>query len=214
MKLTRLAFCGLLAAGSVFAQNSDSLEIRGIVLESGMNGGVAEAEINVYQFSKALERSVFATGMTDPHGNFLFHPTQSGNYYVEAKKPAYFATGPGSSIEVVIDDQAPVLTGVVTEGGQPANQPKIYVNGWPAPSTPPVGMDRLPSTVGDKEGRFQITGLPPGEYRVLALPSGPIPEGENEWNITPNLWDRAEAVTLERGKQKEIVITLTDPLLQ
>jgi hypothetical protein len=552
--LTRLALCGLLAAGCTFAQNSHSLEIRGIVLESGLNTGVGGAEITVYQFSKTLERTVFATGTTDAHGNLLFHPIEPGNYYVEAKKPAYFATmgyqgtaqsfpqatgtlvtvshdraevyvrlslmrlgelrgrivdevdnpiegisvealddsgsqrrgrttgrtdrdgsfriqslppaqymvrisglhfslsspptgfspeemnavglgvgnswwpgvpdaatagkvtiapgtpvdlgtvrvrkealyrvqvsvrgcrpgdklqfsmsasgdpltafrptgtlegfpiaavlsslpgcddilvrdlppgsyefalqskeawalapveivnknvfvtiamipeadvtatviaarddvslpaldrvriqllappsllpgtmismskfsdgkfwfqrirgprhsvivsglgseyyvkeirsagvvapdgivtaGPGSNIEVVLDDQAPILTGAVTENGQPANQPKIYVSGLAAPSTPPVGMDRLPSAIADGEGRFQIAGLPPGDYRVLALPSGPIPEGENEWNITPHLWDRAERVTLERGKQKELVISLTDPLLQ
>ncbi len=554
MKLTRLAFYGLLAAGCAFTQDSDSLEIRGIVLESGLNTGVAGAEISVYQYSKTLERTVFATGATDPQGNFLFHPAQPGNYYVEAKKPAYFATmgyqgtaqsfpqatgalvtvsrdrpeayvrlalmrlgelngrvvddddkavegisvealddsgsqrrgrttaqtdrdglfrirslppgqyrvrvsglnfgissaatkfspgemntvglgvgtswwpgvqdsstagqvtivpgtpadlgtlrvlkealyrvqvslrgcqpgdrlqfsmsaadpaltafqpirtpegvptaavlsslpgcddilvrdlpagsyefalqsknawalapielvdknvfvtvamvpeadvsatvvaahdgvslppldrlriqllappsllpgtmvsmsklsdgkfwfqrvggprhavivsglasgyyvkeirstgvvapdgiiasGPGASIEVVLDDQAPILTGAVTEGGQPAKQSRIYVSGWPAPSPPPVGMDRLPLVIGDEEGRFQITGLPPGEYGVLALPSGPIPEGENEWSITPHLWDRAERVVLERGKQKEMALSLTDPFLQ
>ena len=553
MDLTRLVLCGLIAAGSAFAQDSDSLQIGGIVLESGLNTGVAVAEISVYQFSKTLERTVFATGTTDPQGNFLFHPTQAGNYYVEAKKPAYFAAmgyqgttqsfpqatgtlvtvshdrpqvyvrlslmrlgelrgrivdeldkpvegisvealddsgsprrgrtvgktdrdgsfriqslppaeyivrisglhfslsspstrfspdemntvglgvgnswwpgvqdastagkvtiapgtpadmgtvrvrkeplyrvqvslrgcrpgdnlqfsmsaagaaitalrpdatfldyltaavfssstgcddilardlpaasyevavqskdawaltpveivnknvfvtiamipaaditasvsaahddmslpplggvqihllappsllpgtqiaiskfsdgkfwfqrirgprhavivsglgskyyvkeirsagmiapdgiitaGPGSRIEVVLDDQPAILTGAVTESARPASQPRIYISGVPAPSKPPAGMDKLPSVVGDAEGRFQIAGLPPGEYRVLALPSGPIPEGENEWNITPRLWDRAERVTLERGKQSEVVISLTDPLL-
>jgi hypothetical protein len=68
--------------------------------------------------------------------------------------------GPGSSLEIVIDDQAATLTGVVTDGGKPANQPKIYVSRWLVASRPPVGMDRAPTATGDGEGRFQIAGLP------------------------------------------------------
>ncbi len=92
MKLSRLATLSLLTAGCACAQNTDSLEIRGIVMETGLNTGVAGAQITVYQFSITSERTVFATGMTDARGTFLFHPTQAGNYYLEAKKPDYVAT--------------------------------------------------------------------------------------------------------------------------
>jgi hypothetical protein len=143
----------------------------------------------------------------------------SGYYVKEIRSNGVVATdgiitpGPGTNIEVVIDDEAVTLTGAVTDGGKPANQPKIYVSRWPEASRPPVGMDKAPTATGDGEGRFQIAGLPPGEYRVLAVPSGPIPDGDPEWNITPQVWERAERVSLERGKEKEVLLRVTDPLL-
>ena len=92
MNRSRLAVCCLLASGWACAQEPDSLQIRGIVAESGLNTGVDGAEITVYQFSKISERTIFATGKTDPQGNFRFYPSRAGDYYVEAKKPEYVAT--------------------------------------------------------------------------------------------------------------------------
>ena len=122
--------------------------------------------------------------------------------------------GPGLRLEVVIDDQPATLAGAVTDGGKPSWQPKVYVSRWPLATRPLPGMlGAAPAATGNVDGRFQIAGLPPGEYRVPAVPSGPIPDGASDWNITPQLWDRAERVTLERGKQKEIVLKLADPFL-
>jgi hypothetical protein len=123
--------------------------------------------------------------------------------------------GPGLRlVEVVIDDQPATPAGAVTDGGKPSWQPKVYVSRWPLATRPLPGMlGAAPAATGNVDGRFQIAGLPPGEYRVPAVPSGPIPDGASDWNITPQLWDRAERVTLERGKQKEIVLKLADPFL-
>jgi hypothetical protein len=117
------------------------------------------------------------------------------------------APGPGSHVEVVIDDQPATLTGSVTDAGKPYAQPRIYVRPLSDAASPLTGT-------GDAEGRFQMTGLPPGEYRVLAAPTGPIPDGAPEWTISPQLWQRAQKVTLEKGKQKEIELKLTDPFLE
>ena len=58
-----------------------------------------------------------------------------------------------------------------------------------------------------------MAGVAPGEYRVLALPEGPIPDGAAEWNVSEAVWDRAERVVLERGKRKEVELKLVDPYL-
>jgi len=116
--------------------------------------------------------------------------------------------GSSSRVEIVIDDQPASLAGTVTEGEERVAQPKIYVS----PSPPAITVATGPGGTGDAKGRFRIGDLPPGEYRVLAVPSGPIPDGASDWNISPRLWERAERVTLERGKVTEISLKLTDPI--
>jgi len=55
--------------------------------------------------------------------------------------------------------------------------------------------------------------LPPGEYRILAVQSAPLPDGQQ---IGPpmltRLWSAAEKVTLERGGSQSVSLKLSDPL--
>ncbi len=158
-------------------------------------------------------------GVRGPQHTVIVSGLSKGYYVKEIRSDGLAAPdgivtlGPGSHIEVVIDDQPGTLTGTVTDGGKPFSQPKVYVSRWPG-SRPLPGMQGAPTGTGDGSGRFQIGGLPPGEYRVLAVPSGPIPDGASDWTISPQLWDRAEKVILERGKQTEVALQLTDPLLE
>jgi 5-hydroxyisourate hydrolase-like protein (transthyretin family) len=113
----------------------------------------------------------------------------------------------GSQLEIVIDDQPAVLSGSVTEGGKPVSQPIVYLTKWPMSSLNPI-VD----TTGDNDGRFQITGLAPGEYRVLAVLAEPIADGlELTKDILPRLWYRAEQLTLKRGGSRTLALKLADP---
>ena len=205
-------------------------EISGAVVAA--HDGISLSALGPFQVSLWTDGSpVFASPprMVSPAsgGNFSFKGlkwprlivTVSGlmsGYYVKEIRfnggvaPQGMVTvGASSRVEIVIDDQPASLTGTVTEGEERVAQPKIYVSPWPAAVT----MATAPGRTGDGEGRFRIADLPPGEYRVLALPGGPIPDGAADWNISPKLWERAERVRLERGQVTEISLKLTDPIV-
>jgi hypothetical protein len=113
----------------------------------------------------------------------------------------------GSQLEIVLDDQPAALTGSVTDGDKPFSQPLVFVAKWPTLEVP------LRPAIGDNDGRFQIAGLEPGEYRVLAVQSTAMPDGmQIGETMLGRLWSSAEHVTLERGGSQSVALKLSDPL--
>lgn len=113
----------------------------------------------------------------------------------------------GSQLEIVIDDQPGAITGSVTDGDKPFSQPLVFVAKWPSLEV----LDR--PVTGDNGGQFQIMGLTPGEYRVLAVQSAPLPDGQQIWQgMLSKLWSGAEKVTVERGGSQTVPLKLSDPL--
>ena len=114
----------------------------------------------------------------------------------------------GSRLEIVLDDHPGSIAGSVSDGDKPFSQPLIFAVKWPsleAAAPSPI--------IGDNSGQFRIAGLAPGEYRVLAVPSTPLPDGQQiGLALLAKLWSGAEAVTLERGGSKTIALPLSDPL--
>jgi hypothetical protein len=113
----------------------------------------------------------------------------------------------GSKLEIEIDDQPAAIAGSVTDADKPFSQPLVFAAKWPSLEVP------LRPATGDNDGKFQITGLPPGEYRILAVQSAPLPDGQQ---ISPKmldqLWSNAEKVTLERGGAQSVSLKLSDPM--
>jgi hypothetical protein len=113
----------------------------------------------------------------------------------------------GSQLEIVLDDQPATLTGSVADGDKPFSQPLVFVAKWPSLETTPRPV------TGDNEGKFHVTGLEPGEYRVLAVQSTPLPDGQQIGSqMLSRLWSGAEKVTLERGGTQSVALKLSDPL--
>ncbi len=113
----------------------------------------------------------------------------------------------GSQLEIVLDDQPAAITGAVTDGGKPFSQPLVFIAKWPS-------LDEIGRPVtGNNDGQFHIAGLAPGEYRVLAVQSAPLPDGQQiSSQMLSRLWSSAEKVTLERGGSQNVALKLSDPL--
>jgi hypothetical protein len=104
---------------------------------------------------------------------------------------------PEQDLEIVLDDQAGVITVSVRDGDKPVTDAPVIVVKWPYTE----GDMQAGNLTRDNQGRFRISGLAPGEYRVMALKKGDISQ----------LLNRAEKVTVERGTLKDISLKLIDP---
>jgi hypothetical protein len=110
---------------------------------------------------------------------------------------------PAQNLEIVLDDKPATITGSVHDGDKPVSGPFIVAVKWPfTQGDIPATGDGLK---GDQAGRFQVPGLAPGEYRVMAL-SKIVRITE----LSSQLLNRAEKVTLERGSLKDITLKLVD----
>ena len=57
----------------------------------------------------------------------------------------------------------------------------------------------------DDQGKFQIGGLAPGEYRVLAVTAGSLSR------VQSDIVNRAEKVTVERGSSQTVSLKIVEP---
>jgi hypothetical protein len=119
---------------------------------------------------------------------------------------------PGANqLEIVIDDKPGTISGTVADGDKPTAQAEVKL--YPR-VLPPTGLPReiAGSNVRtDKDGRFQIKGLTPGEYRIVAWQPPPTPRPGGYGDILPKLAASAQAIAVERGGTTNIDLKVTDP---
>lgn len=73
------------------------------------------------------------------------------------------------SLTLVLDDKPATVTGTVTDGDKAVGGAWVIAARWPLPLN--QIFIATASAPADEQGRFQITGLAPGEYRFVALRS-------------------------------------------
>jgi hypothetical protein len=73
-----------------------------------------------------------------------------------------------SGLIIVLDDKPATIAGHVVASGGRASRPIVIAAKWPFDPTA-LGYSR--SAQADAAGSFLITGLRPGEYRIIAIPS-------------------------------------------
>jgi hypothetical protein len=161
----------------------------------------------------------------DAEGNFVLGDMQcvpaplqlvrlSDGYYVKEVRVNGVAVAngsvtlcAGSRLEIVLDNKVAALSISATDGDKPASESIIVFQ-----KSPQSRLDRQePRPTVNKSGSLQVTGLAPGDYRVMAVRLVARPDGEDSMLISPRLWDRATTITLGPGDAKSISVKLIDP---
>jgi carboxypeptidase family protein/SdrD B-like protein len=164
----------------------------------------------------------------DASGNFLVHGSPGdqqrvsleapgGRFYVKEIRyngqivaDAVFNPIPGvpGLLDIVVDDHAAAISGSVAEYDKASAQIMVVALKWPVSSnaaSPSPLLRPNASVTADGHGRFQLGGLAPGEYRVLAIPEGSLSR------LPPDIVNGAEKVTLERGGSQSVLLKIVEP---
>jgi hypothetical protein len=178
--------------------------------------------------SLVLAQLSFETRVSDPGGTFrlLALPGDrnrisvnglAGKFYVKEIRYNGLAVTDGSItpmagapalLEIVIDDQAATISGSVADYDRVSAQIMVVAVKWPMSSDATSLSALLGSgarVTANDQGRFQIGGLAPGEYRVLAIPVGTLSR------VQPDAVNSAEEVELERGSSQSISLKIVEP---
>ncbi len=107
------------------------------------------------------------------------------------------------TLRVLLSNSSAQLEGSVKEDGKPLVGSRVRLD--PDPETA-YNRERVRSTSTDQSGHFSFTGVPPGQYKIIAKLS--VAEGAK-----PVASD-AQAITLSEHEHKAIELTIAPPQTQ
>ena len=142
---------------------------------------------------RALEQTVFISGLDSGHyiKEIRYNGIPLAGTAVPFDKPA--AT---HSLTIVVDDKPATIVGSVVSDGKPVTEAFVVAVKWPLDF---LGLNRPGMARGDKTGHFQMPGLAPGEYRVIAV-SAVYMDRSKLMEIPSSVFERV----LEAGKKIEV----------
>ncbi len=113
----------------------------------------------------------------------------------------------GAAIEVLLSRQGASVAGTVRDGGTPA--PGRYVTLEPDPPRAELSQRRRNAT-SDEKGRFSITGVAPGAYRLYAWVE-PVTDVLADPEFLRRFEAKATPVTVGEGEKAQVDATLIKP---
>lgn len=108
------------------------------------------------------------------------------------------------TLTIVAGDNPGTISGVVVSRDQPVSRPLVFARKWP-PAKGFVESDWT-SVHGDDMGRFQINGLAPGEYRLLAVRTMGMPTSAVQRAMTTG-----RTIELETNGFLNLTLELSEP---
>jgi Carboxypeptidase regulatory-like domain len=119
---------------------------------------------------------------------------------------AQLAATEGLSMEIVLGTNAGSLDGQVTRAGQPASE--ITVGMLPnSLNARGYRTDMHRTTLTDASGRFQIQGLPPGEYKIFAWEDADK-EAIMDLDFVRSYEERGTRLEISEGNRKTIELSV------
>jgi hypothetical protein len=120
--------------------------------------------------TNVTEQNLFVSGV--PVGYYIKEVRYNGSPV--RGNPAWLTfeldgSAPSHSLEIVLDDKPAFVTGTVTDRDRPVSQPLVVIARWPVSDV--KALWPLTTVTGDAGGKYQFTGIAPGEYRILAVSS-------------------------------------------
>jgi hypothetical protein len=117
------------------------------------------------------------------------------------------ASALAQSIVVELSDKPASVTGAVKQGDRTVEKAWVVLQKWPL--QPNVYWNRRPVAAGE-DGKFQFTGLAPGEYRIFAVLADDRPRLEE-----PGIWERllsaGQKLALGAGGFENLTLAPADP---
>ena len=114
---------------------------------------------------------------------------------------------PGAAIDVLLSRQGASIAGIVRDGGTPAPGRPVTL----APDPPRAELSlRVRSTASDEKGRFNITGVAPGTYRLYAWVE-PVTDVLADPEFLKRFEAQATPVTVREGESAQLDTTLIKP---
>lgn len=119
----------------------------------------------------------------------------------------FYYTGDGE-LEIEIGRSPASITGSVMNQDKPLPNADVVFMRWP--NEPDDDRDAVRHIAADADGKFQIAGIVPGDYRLFAVAAKDRSQAEQPapWQ---RLVSRAEKLALARGASQNLVIQVSDP---
>ena len=115
--------------------------------------------------------------------------------------------GLANSMEIEFDEKPAGVIGSVIADEKPVRQAFVVLMPWP------YGTDvfsAMLTTTGDENGKFTLSGVAPGDYRILAI----RPEAQrllHRPGVMEHLLSAAEKVSLATGQVRNVLLKATSP---
>ena len=189
LSLLLLATGGLLFADPYQQPTPPAPEIRGVVLETGINQPVAGAEVTLEYHGPQQPRIMpsppksSATAQTDASGAFVFHPATPGYFYLKVAKPGYsemkgMPPNPVSEQDVTLTEAQLTKTvqlalsrpgeiaGTLVDAGPGKPLAGVHLQAWIVRQRPRMTVPASKTAISKANGDFSLSGLPAGDYVI------------------------------------------------
>lgn len=112
-------------------------------------------------------------------------------------------------LTIVLDDKPVAITGEARTRDRPSPEAHLVAAPWPTPPGDDLYSSLIYSTA-DAQGRFAFSGITPGTYRVIAIPSDRQRETRRP-GVLERLLESGETLSLRKGQSRHITLKAVEP---